>query len=485
MMKYQANNFINGQQVKPTGTTVIDIDNPQTGEVIAKMTCSSVEDLNNAVNIAKEAQEAWGNTTFKTRAQVFFKYRQLLEENFEELAELCAEENGKTVAEGAAEIAKAMELCELAISIPQTLGDRRQVISTGIECKEQRTPLGVVASIVPLNFPVMVPHWTIPMALVLGNAMIVKPSERVPLSCIRTAELLKQAGLPDGVFNIVQGDRDIVEGICDHADIKAVSFVGSSPVAKIVYERSAKSGKRCIALGGAKNNLLLLPDADPDMASSDIVASFTGCAGQRCMAASLLIAVGDVDHIIEKVVEKAKDVQVGVNLGAIITKESKDRIENYITKAKDAGCKILLDGRNSVVEGKEGGYYVNPTIIDGAEFGQPWSCDEIFGPVVTIIRVKNIEEAIKIQNSSIYGNGASVYTQDGEAATYVIDRLTAGMCGVNIGVPVPREPFGFGGWKDSKFGVSDITGSQPVDFWTQTKKITTKWNAKHKKDWMS
>ncbi|QWV00227.1 CoA-acylating methylmalonate-semialdehyde dehydrogenase [Francisella salimarina] len=484
-MKYQANNFINGQQVKPTGTTVIDIDNPQTGEVIAKMTCSSVEDLNNAVNIAKEAQEAWGNTTFKTRAQVFFKYRQLLEENFEELAELCAEENGKTVAEGAAEIAKSMELCELAASIPQTLGDRRQVISTGIECKEQRTPLGVVASIVPLNFPVMVPHWTIPMALVLGNAMIVKPSERVPLSCIRTAELLKQAGLPDGVFNIVQGDRDIVEGICDHGDIKAVSFVGSSPVAKIVYERSAKSGKRCIALGGAKNNLLLLPDADPDMASSDIVASFTGCAGQRCMAASLLIAVGDVDHIIEKVVEKAKDVQVGVNLGAIITKESKDRIENYITKAKDAGCKILLDGRNAVVEGKEGGYYVNPTIIDGAEFGQPWSCDEIFGPVVTIIRVKNIEEAIKIQNSSIYGNGASVYTQDGEAATYVIDRLTAGMCGVNIGVPVPREPFGFGGWKDSKFGVSDITGSQPVDFWTQTKKITTKWNAKHKKDWMS
>ncbi|AEI36592.1 methylmalonate-semialdehyde dehydrogenase [Francisella salina] len=484
-MKYQANNFINGQQVKPTGTIVIDIDNPQTGEVIAKMTCSSVEDLNNAVNIAKEAQEAWGNTTFKTRAQVFFKYRQLLEENFEALAKLCAEENGKTVAEGAAEIAKAMELCELAVSIPQTLGDRRQVISTGIECKEQRTPLGVVASIVPLNFPVMVPHWTIPMALVLGNAMIVKPSERVPLSCIRAAELLKQAGLPDGVFNIVQGDRDIVEGICDHADIKAVSFVGSSPVAKIVYERSAKSGKRCIALGGAKNNLLLLPDADPDMASSDIVASFTGCAGQRCMAASLLIAVGDVDHIIEKVVEKAKDVQVGVNLGAIITKESKDRIENYITKAKDAGCKILLDGRNAVVEGKEGGYYVNPTIIDGAEFGQPWSCDEIFGPVVTIIRVKNIEEAIKIQNSSIYGNGASVYTQDGEAATYVIDRLTAGMCGVNIGVPVPREPFGFGGWKDSKFGVSDITGSQPVDFWTQTKKITTKWNAKHKKDWMS
>ncbi len=484
-MKYNANNFVNGSRVEPTGTTKIDIDNPQTGEIIAKMTCSTKEDVANAVAVAKKAQQAWGATTYKTRAQVFFKYRQLLEANFKELAEICSEENGKLLAEGAAEVAKAIELCELAVSIPQTLNDRRQVISSGIECKEQKTPLGVVASIVPLNFPIMVPHWSIPMALVLGNSMIVKPSERVPLSCIKIAELLKEAGLPDGVFNIVQGDREVVEAICDHEDIKAVSFVGSTPIAKVVYERTAKSGKRCIALGGAKNNLLLLPDADADMAAADIVASFTGCAGQRCMAASLLIAVGDTQHIIDKVVEEAKKVQVGVNLGAIITKESKDRIENYITRAEEAGCKLLLDGRNAVVKGAENGYYVNPTIIDGAEFGQPWSCDEIFGPVVTIIRVNTVEEAIKIQNSSNYGNGASVYTQDGETATFVADNLTAGMCGINIGVPVPREPFGFGGWKDSKFGVSDITGSQPVDFWTQTKKITTKWNAKHKKDWMS
>ncbi|AXA32908.1 CoA-acylating methylmalonate-semialdehyde dehydrogenase [Francisella adeliensis] len=484
-MKYQANNFMSGQQIKPTGTRRLDIDNPQTGEIIAKMTCSTKTDVNHAVEIAKEAQKNWGSNTYKARAQVFFKYRQLLQENFDELAALCSEENGKLLAEGAAEIAKAIELCELAVSIPQTLNDRRQVISNGIECKEQKTPLGVVASIVPLNFPIMVPHWSIPMALVLGNSMIVKPSERVPLSCIRVAELLKKAGLPDGVFNVVQGDSDVVEAICDHEDIKAVSFVGSTPIAKVVYERTAKSGKRCIALGGAKNNLLLLPDADIEMAAADIVASFTGCAGQRCMAASLLIAVGDTQGIIDKVVEESKKITAGQNLGAIITKESKDRIESYITKAEDAGCKILLDGRNAVVKGGEKGYYVNPTIIDGAEFGQPWSCDEIFGPVVTIIRVKTVEEAIKIQNSSNYGNGASVYTQDGEAATYVADRLTAGMCGINIGVPVPREPFGFGGWKDSRFGVSDITGSQPIDFWTQTKKITTKWNAKHKKDWMS
>ncbi len=484
-MKYSIDNFINGKRVAATGSRQIEIDNPQTGKIIANMVCSSKEDLNKAVAVAKEAQKAWGAVTYKTRAQVFFKYRQLLQENFEDLAKLCSEENGKLLAEGAAEISKAIELCELAVSIPQTLNDRRQVISNGIECKEQKIPLGVVASIVPLNFPVMVPHWTIPMALVLGNSMIVKPSERVPLSCVKTAELLKEAGLPDGVFNIVHGDRDIVEGICDHEDIKAVSFVGSTPVAKIVYERAAKSGKRCIALGGAKNNLLLLPDADAEMAAGDILASFTGCAGQRCMAASLLLAVGDVDHIVEKVVKKAKEIQAGDTLGAIITKESKERIEDYISKAEKAGCKILLDGRNTSVKGKEAGYYVNPTIIDGAEFGQPWSCDEIFGPVITIIRAKTVDEAIAIQNGSNYGNGASVYTQDGEAATYVIDRLTAGMCGVNIGVPVPREPFGFGGWKDSKFGVSDITGSQPIDFWTQTKKITTKWNAKHKKDWMS
>lgn len=484
-MKYNVDNFIGGKRVASTGTTQILIDNPQTGEIIAKMTCSSKQDLNNAVSTAKVAQNSWGATTFKTRSQVFFKYRQLLQDNFEELAALCSEENGKTIPEGAAEIAKAIELCELAVSIPQMINDRSQVISNGIECKEQKSPLGVVASIVPLNFPVMVPHWTIPMALVLGNAMIVKPSERVPLSCIRTAELLKEAGLPDGVFNVVQGDRDVVEGICDHEDIKAISFVGSTPIAKVVYERSAKSGKRCIALGGAKNNLLLLPDADPEMASGDILASFTGCAGQRCMAASLLVTVGNVDHIIAKVVEQAKEVTVGNQLGAIITKESKERIEDYITKAEAAGCEILLDGRGATVVGKEGGYYVNPTIIAGATADQSWSCDEIFGPVMTIVKAKTVDEAIAIQNSSRYGNGASVYTQDGETATYVIDRLTAGMCGINIGVPVPREPFGFGGWKDSKFGASDITGSQPIDFWTQTKKITTKWNAKHKKDWMS
>ena len=483
--KYNVTNWINGCYSVSEGSDKIAIKNPKTDEVISSLTFSTTNELDIAVNSAKKAQEKWSQLTHKSRVQVIFKYRSLLENNFRELSALCAEENGKTIPEAEAEISKAIELCELAISIPQTINDRRQVISRGIECKEQKYPVGVVASIVPLNFPVMVPHWTIPMVLVLGNALILKPSEQVPLSCLKIAELMQRAGLPDGLLSIINGGKEIVESICDHSDIDAITFVGSSAVAKLVYERSARSGKRCIALGGAKNNLLLLPDADPEMASTDIVASFTGCAGQRCMAASLLIAVGDVDHIINKVIEKSRLIQAGENLGALITNDAKLRIVNYINQAEISSCNIVLDGRNIIVNGGEKGYFLNPTIIDNATLDQPWSRDEIFGPVLTIIRVNSIDEAIELQNTSIYGNGASVYTQDGEAADYVINRLTAGMCGINIGVPVPREPFGFGGWKASKYGVSDITGQQSIDFFTKTKKITTKWNSKYKKDWMS
>jgi malonate-semialdehyde dehydrogenase (acetylating)/methylmalonate-semialdehyde dehydrogenase len=331
----------------------------------------------------------------------------------------------------------------------------------------------------------MVPNWTIPNAIALGNCMIMKPSEKVPLSCGRLAELLKEAGLPDGVFNVVHGDVDIVNAICDHPAIQAVSFVGSTKVAKIVYQRSTSSYKRCLALGGAKNHLMVLPDAIPGMTAQNVAASMSGCAGQRCMAASAMIGVGDVDSIIEKICDEARKIVPGDNLGAVINKESQERIERYITEAEEQGAKILVDGRNTKVAGKENGTYVGPTVIDHVKPGMSVATEEIFGPVISIMRTKTVDEALAIENANPYGNAASVFTQNGGMARYIIENASAGMIGVNVGVPVPREPFSFGGWNDSKFGVGDITGKSSIEFWTKLKKSTTKWNASAGINWMS
>ena len=287
----------------------------------------------------------------------------------------------------------------------------------------------------------MVPHWTMPNALVLGNTMVMKPSEVVPLSTVRMAELLKEAGLPDGVFNLVNGGKEVVEAICDHPGIEAVSFVGSTKVAKIVYKRATSTLKRCVALGGAKNHLLVLPDANPEMTASNVVASMSGCAGQRCMAASVMVGVDKIQHIIDRMVEDAKTIIPGENLGSVISAEAKERIEGYIVEAEKNGAKILLDGRNTTVAGKEGGFYVGPTIIDHVTIGMSVAREEIFGPVISIIRAKDLDQAIEIENGSNYGNAAAVFTQSGGLAKQVMERASAGMIGVNIGVPVPREPF--------------------------------------------
>lgn len=358
-------------------------------------------------------------------------------------------------------------------------------VSKGVECRSERYPLGVVASIAPFNFPNMVPHWTMPNAIALGNAMILKPSEQVPISAIRIAELLTEAGLPDGILNIVHGDKNSVEAICDHEDIDAVTFVGSTKVAKIVYQRATSRNKRVLTLGGAKNYLLVLPDANHEMTASDVAASMTGCAGQRCMAAAAVIAVGNVDRIIKGICEKAKTIIPGKNLGAIISKEAQTRIENYITEAEEQGADILVDGRGATVKNKENGFYVGPTVIDHVTPEMNIAREEVFGPVLAIIRVDTIEQALEIENSSQYGNAAAVFTQSGRLAKYVVDNVSAGMIGVNIGVPVPREPFSFGGWNQSKFGVGDITGKSSIEFWTKLKKITTKWNPEAKTSWMS
>ncbi len=485
-MKYERiKNFINGKFTDVTSEKILFINSPVDGTFLTELPCSTGADLEEAVNSAKAAFLLWSKTPIKERVQVFFRYKFLLEKHLQELAALCSEENGKTISESVAEIEKCIELTEFACSLPQLVTGETLEVSKGIECRTERVPLGVVASIVPFNFPAMVPNWTIPNAIALGNCMIIKPSEKVPLSIGRIAMLLKEAGLPDGVFNIVHGDAEIVNAICDHPGIEAVSFVGSTNAAKAVYRRATENLKRCLALGGAKNHLLVLPDATPDMTAQNVTASMSGCAGQRCMAASAMVGVGPVDHIIDKICIEARKLIPGENLGAVINKAAQQRIERYITEAEQQGAKILVDGRNVVVQGKENGTYVGATVIDYVTPDMAVAKEEIFGPVISIIRTNTIDEALAIENANPYGNAASVFTQNGGAARYVMEKASAGMIGVNIGVPVPREPFSFGGWNESKFGVGDITGKSSIEFWTKLKKSTTKWNPEAGVNWMS
>ncbi|MBU6158388.1 MAG: CoA-acylating methylmalonate-semialdehyde dehydrogenase [Bacteroidetes bacterium] len=485
-MKYQPiQNYINGVFVNASGDQHMEVISPLDGTLLSTVPLSSSKDLDNAVKAAEAAFPAWSKKPIKERVQVFFRYKYLLEQNLKELAELCSEENGKTYGESVAEIEKCIELTEFATSLPQLVTGEVLEVSRGVECRTEHVPLGVVASISPFNFPSMVPNWTIPNAIALGNCMIIKPSEKVPLSSIRLAQLLKEAGLPDGVFNIINGDATIVEAICDHPGIHAVSFVGSTKIAKLVYRRATSNYKRCLALGGAKNHLMVLPDAKPEMTAQNVAASMSGCAGQRCMAASAMVAVGQVDHIIEKICEEARKIVPGENLGAVINKESKERIEQYISQAEQQGAKILVDGRNAKVAGKENGTYVGPTVIDYVKPEMSVAKEEIFGPVISIIRTNTVDEALTIENANPYGNAASVFTQNGGMARYIIERASAGMIGVNVGVPVPREPFSFGGWNESKFGVGDITGKSSIEFWTKLKKSTIKWNPEAGVNWMS
>lgn len=485
-MKYpEVKNYVDGKFVHSTSTKYLDVVSPLDGSILSRVPTSSMQDLDIAVIAAKKAFLTWSKTLIKDRVQVFFRYKTLLEKNMLELSKLVQEENGKTLDEARAEIEKSIELTEFACSLPQLIGGEILEVSRGVECRTDYYPVGVVASIVPFNFPSMVPNWTIPNAIALGNTMILKPSELVPLSCLRIVELLKEAGLPDGVLNIVNGDREIVEAICDHPGIDAVSFVGSTKVAKLVYARAASNFKRVLTLGGAKNHLMVLPDAHPSMTATNVTASMSGCAGQRCMAASAMVAVGNVDHIINQICVEAKKIIPGENLGAVISKAAKDRIEKYIAEAEKQGAKILVDGRNTIVKGKENGFYVGPTVIDFVTPDMSVAKEEIFGPVISIIRAKDVDEALAIENANPYGNAAAVFTQDGGMARYIIERANAGMIGVNIGVPVPREPFSFGGWNDSKFGVGDLTGKSSIEFWTKLKKTTTKWNAEAKTNWMS
>ncbi|MCA9165316.1 MAG: aldehyde dehydrogenase family protein, partial [Planctomycetales bacterium] len=402
-MKYPPlRNYVSGACDSFSGEH-LDVVSPLDGSLLSRVPASDAATLDGAVAAARRAFPEWSGRTIKERSQVFYAYRQLLERNFDRLAEIVHEENGKTLEEGRAEVAKAIEVTEFACSLPQLTTGEVLEVSPGIECRVQHAPLGVVASVTPFNFPMMVPHWTVPIALCLGNCLILKPSEKVPLSADWTARLLAEAGLPPGAFSVVHGDRRAVDAICDHPGIAALTFVGSTTAARSVYVRGTGHGKRVLALGGAKNHLVVLPDADIEQTAINVTASMAGCAGQRCMAAASMLAVGDVDPIIRQICEEARRMIPGENLGAVISLEAKQRIERYIGEAEAAGARVLVDGRGATVRGCEGGFYVGPTVIDHVRPEMKIAREEVFGPVLAIIRTASIDEALAIENDSPYG----------------------------------------------------------------------------------
>lgn len=477
--------FLAGQRRAVAGRALAPLASPVDGRSLGIVHAADTALLDETVAAAQTAFATWRATPVKDRVQPLFRFKQLAEQNIAELSALISSESGKTPAEAEAGLRKGLEVVEYATSFPQLLAGELLEVSNGVDCYSRRYPIGVCAGITPFNFPAMVPLWMIPLAIAAGNTFIHKPSEQVPLTPLRLGELFREAGLPDGVYNVLQGDRATVEALLDHRGIAAAAFVGSTPVARAVYARGIAAGKRVLALGGAKNHLVVMPDADPAVTAKNVVSSAFGCAGQRCMAASVLIAVGDSQHVIDAIVAETKKIRTGVDMGALINTRARERITAYLDRAVARGLALPVDGRGVAVAGKELGNYIGPSIIDGAKPGDESACDEIFGPTLTILRVKSLAEALVLENASPYGNAASIYTQDGATAALFEQRANAGMIGINIGVPVPREPFAFGGWNDSHFGVGDITGHDGISFWTKTRKVTRKWTASSAKNWMS
>ncbi len=478
-------NFVSGAWTTPKGE-LVSITSPYNGKKIGSFHSTTTAEVDEAIEKASIAQQAWAQTPVKERTKVMFDFRNILLRDLEEITHLKCSESGKCFEEGKAGLMKGIEVLEFAIALQNMdLGGKMEV-SRGVSCEYRREALGVVANITPFNFPAMVPMWTIPIALTLGNAYIWKPSEKTPLTSMRIAKALKEAGLPDGLFQVLQGAKETVEAIIDNKHVKAVGFVGSTKIAKAVYDRGTQLGKRVLALGGAKNHIVLLPDASPELAGVGISDSFTGCAGQRCMAATVLLAVGDVELHIKKIVERASSLTLGKDMGAIITRAQKEFLHGAIARAEASGAKILLDGRKAQAPvGMEEGNWLGPTILDNVKPGSEAAQVELFGPIISIIRCKDISEAMKIENSVEYGNACSVFTQSGALAEKVIRMASTGMVGVNVGVPVPREPFSFGGVNASKFGHGDITGQHSLDFWSNIKKVTIKWEKQNDNNWMS
>lgn len=478
-------NFIKNAWVKGEAS-LQDVTSPYTGKKIGDFSVPTSQQINSAIQDAQQAQKEWAKLPIKERSKVLFNFRHILLRDQDEISHLKSSECGKTFDEAKAGLMKGIEVLEYALSIQNIdLGGKLE-ISRGVTCEFRREPLGVIANMTPFNFPAMVPMWTIPIALALGNAYVWKPSDKTPLTSMKIAEALKEAGLPAGLFTVLHGSGETVNTIIDHPLVKAIGFVGSTKIAKLVYQRGTALGKRVLALGGAKNHIVLLPDANPELSGVGISDSFTGCAGQRCMAASVLLAVGDVSHHIDRIVSRASSLELGKTMGAIITKSQVEFLKGAIDRAEKAGAKILLDGRKvKAPTGYEGGNWLGPTVLDHVAAKSEASTEELFGPILSIVHCKDISQAMEIENSVAYGNACSVFTSNGALADRVIREASTGMVGVNIGVPVPREPFSFGGVNASKFGHGDMTGPLSLDFWSNVKKITVKWEPQSDSNWMS
>jgi len=475
-------NYINGLN-KSISTKLLSVEDPSTGEQIGNVVLSSKDDFNEAIKSAKKSQIEWSNTTPLKRSRILSKYKSLIESNIDELSSLVSKEHGKTLDDARGSVTRGLEVVEFACGIPHLLkGEFSQNVGTNIDSWSIRQPLGICAGITPFNFPAMVPMWMFPIAIACGNSFILKPSEKDPSCSIRLAELFSEAGLPDGVFNVLQGDKEIVDMILQCNDISSVSFVGSTTVAKYIYEESAKNGKRVQALGGAKNHLLVMPDANINQAVDGIIGAGYGSAGERCMAVSVAVAIGNIaDELVEKIQLSAQKLKVAPwtdnesDMGPVISKQHKDKIENYISIGVKEGAELIEDGRSYKIQGYENGFFVGPTLFDKVKKNMTIYKEEIFGPVVSVVRVDNYNEALSLVNDHPYGNGASIYTSDGEISRHFTTNSKIGMVGVNVPIPVPMAFHSFGGWKQSLFGDHSVHGTEGIHFYTKLKTVTSRW----------
>ncbi|RDU97252.1 CoA-acylating methylmalonate-semialdehyde dehydrogenase [Trinickia dinghuensis] len=475
--------FIHGKRVTGNGQRNQAVFNPATGARARKLLLGEVADVEAAVASAKSAFAAWSNTPPIRRARVLLRFLELMNKHTDELAAMITAEHGKVFSDAQGEVARGIDVIEFACGIPQLLkGDYTEQVSTGIDNWTMRQPLGVVAGITPFNFPCMVPCWMFPVAIAAGNCFILKPSERDPSASLFMADLLKQAGLPDGVFNVVQGDKVVVDALLEHPDVKAVSFVGSTPIANYIYETGAKHGKRVQALGGAKNHMVVMPDADLDKAIDALIGAAYGSAGERCMAISVALLVGDVaDKIIPRLAERARTLVVkngmepDAEMGPVVTRQSLERIEGYIAEGLKEGAKLVVDGRGLKVPGHEDGFFTGGTLFDNVTPDMRIYKEEIFGPVLACVRVKDFSEAIDLINAHEFGNGVACFTRDGHVAREFGRRIEVGMVGINVPIPVPMAWHGFGGWKRSLFGDTHAYGEEGVRFYTKQKSIMQRW----------
>ena len=475
--------WIGGKATPGSGGRTSPVWNPATGEQQAEVVLASTADVDEAVRTAATAFEGWSQSSLAQRTKVMFSFREIVNARIGELAEVVSDEHGKVVADARGEVQRGLEVVEFACGIPTLLkGDFSDQVSTGVDVYSFRQPLGVCAGITPFNFPVMVPMWMHPVAIATGNTFVLKPSERDPSAAMLVAEMWAEAGLPDGVFNVVHGDKEAVDALLDHDGVAAVSFVGSTPIARYIHQRGSANGKRVQALGGAKNHAIVLPDASIDYTSDHLVAAAYGSAGERCMAISTAVAVGPAgDDLVAAVSEKARAIKVGPGrdpqseMGPVVTAAARDRIVGLIGSGAEQGADLAVDGRGLTVPGHENGFWVGPTVIDRVARDMDVYQEEIFGPVLVVLRTDTVDDAIELINSNPYGNGTAIFTSSGEAARRFQRGVDVGMIGINVPIPVPMAYYSFGGWKDSLFGDKHVHGPEGVAFYTRAKVVTARW----------